>query len=76
LNRIFAAHLANIPEWEVKFAFSLHMWLDAEHSAMLRKLVTEMMEPPLHLDKVMRKSKHFSRNQFVPKIHLKLLRWK
>jgi hypothetical protein len=52
LNKIFAAHLANTPEWEVKCAFSLHMWLAAEHSAMLRKRVTEMREPPLHLDKV------------------------
>jgi hypothetical protein len=52
LNKIFAAHLAHTPEWEVKCAFSLHMWLVAEHSAMLRKRVTEMREPPLHLDKV------------------------
>ncbi|QGQ94404.1 hypothetical protein EHS13_05540 [Paenibacillus psychroresistens] len=52
LNKIFAAHLASTPEWEVKCAFSLHMWLAAEHSAILRKRVTEMREPPLHLDKV------------------------
>jgi hypothetical protein len=52
LNKIYAAHLANTPEWEVKCAISLHMWLVAEHSAMLRKRITEMREPPLHLDKV------------------------
>jgi hypothetical protein len=52
LNQIFAAHITNVPEWEVKGAFGLHMWLDAEHSAALRKRVTEMREPPLHLDKV------------------------
>lgn len=52
LNQILAAHITNVPEWEVKGAFGLHMWLDAEHSAALRKRVTEMREPPLHLDKV------------------------
>ncbi|OCT15216.1 hypothetical protein A8709_14030 [Paenibacillus pectinilyticus] len=52
LTKIFAAHISNTPEWEVKGAFGLHIWLDAEHSAALRKRVTEMREPPLHLDKV------------------------
>jgi hypothetical protein len=52
LNKIYAAHLACTPEWEVKCAISLHMWLVSEHSAMLRKRITEMREPPLHLDKV------------------------
>lgn len=52
LNSIFAAHLARTPEWEVKCAMSLHMWLDAEHSTALRKRVDEMREPPLHLDRV------------------------
>ncbi|NOU88748.1 hypothetical protein GC102_23780 [Paenibacillus sp. LMG 31460] len=52
LNQIFAAHITSVPEWEVKGAFGLHIWLDAEHSAALRKRVTEMREPPLHLDKV------------------------
>ena len=50
LNEIFTAHLAHTPEWEVKCAFSLHLWLDAEHSEALRKRVTEMREPPHHLD--------------------------
>lgn len=52
LNQIFAAHIAHVPEWEVKCAAGLHLWLDAEHSTMLRKRVTEMREPPLHLDRV------------------------
>ncbi|HUS15377.1 MAG TPA: hypothetical protein VM536_10220 [Chloroflexia bacterium] len=51
LNSIYAAHLAHTPEWEVKCAFSYHMWLVAEHSTALRKRVAEMREPPLHLDK-------------------------
>ena len=52
LNQIMAAHLAQVPEWEVKGGIGLHLWLDAEHSAMLRKRVTEMREPPLQLDKI------------------------
>lgn len=52
LNQIMSAHLAHVPEWEVKGALGLHLWLDAEHSAMLRKRVTEMREPPHQLDKV------------------------
>lgn len=52
LNQIFAAHITSCPIWEAKGAMSLHIWLDAEHSAALRKRVTEMREPPLHLDKV------------------------
>jgi hypothetical protein len=52
LNQIAAAHLARTPEWEVKCALSLHLWLDAEHSNALRGRVAEMRKPPLHLDKV------------------------
>ncbi|SEO62948.1 hypothetical protein [Paenibacillus sp. OV219] len=52
LNQIFAAHLPSTPEWEVKCAFSLYMWQDADHSAQLRKRVSEMREPPLQLDRV------------------------
>jgi hypothetical protein len=52
LNEIAAAHLPATPEWEVKCALSLHIWLDAEHSSAIRKRVAEMREPPLHLDKV------------------------
>lgn len=52
LNRTMAAHVAGVPEWEVKCALSYHLWLDAEHSASIRKRVSEMREPPLYLDKI------------------------
>ncbi|AZN42615.1 hypothetical protein [Paenibacillus albus] len=52
LNQMQAAHLARVPEWEVKSAFGYHLWLDAEHSAAIRKRVSEMREPPLGLDQV------------------------
>ncbi|RAP74100.1 hypothetical protein [Paenibacillus montanisoli] len=52
LNQTLAAHLARVPEWEVKCAFGYHLWLDAEHSAAIRKRVSEMREPPLGLDHV------------------------
>ncbi|SFD54684.1 hypothetical protein SAMN05428981_101849 [Bacillus sp. OV194] len=52
LFQIYVAHLAKTPEWEVKCAFSHHLWLEAEHCAVLRKRVSEMREPPLHLDKI------------------------
>lgn len=52
LNQIAVAHIARVPEWEVKCALGLHMWLDAEHASMIRKRVSEMREPPLHMDKV------------------------
>jgi hypothetical protein len=52
LHEIGAAYLAATPEWEVKCALSLHMWLDAEHASMIRARVAEMREPPHHLDTV------------------------
>jgi hypothetical protein len=52
LHETAAAHLPRTPEWEVKCALGLHLWLDAEHSAALRARVKEMREPPLHLDDV------------------------
>ncbi|SFJ55040.1 hypothetical protein SAMN02799624_04968 [Paenibacillus sp. UNC496MF] len=52
LNQMLSAHLARVPEWEVKCAFGYHLWLDAEHSAAIRKRVSEMREPPLGLDQV------------------------
>ena len=47
---IAAAHLARTPEWEVKCALSLHMWLFAEHAAAIRKRVPEMRSPAPRLD--------------------------
>ena len=52
LQEIGAAHLPSTPEWEVKCALSLHMWLDAEHASAIRARIAEMREPPLHLDDV------------------------
>lgn len=52
LQEIGAAHLPSTPEWEVKCAFSLHMWLDAEHATAIRARIAEMREPPLQLDDV------------------------
>ena len=44
------AHLNATPEWEVKQAFSLHAWLDAEHANMLRKRVPELRVPEAALN--------------------------
>ncbi|MEX1030073.1 MAG: hypothetical protein WDZ91_08545 [Paenibacillaceae bacterium] len=52
LLAIFSAHLAKTPEWEVKCAIGFHLWLESEHAASIRKRVSEMREPPLHMDKV------------------------
>jgi len=50
LADIAAAHLARTPEWEVKCALALHLWLDTEHATALRNRIAEMREPPLGLD--------------------------
>lgn len=52
LHEAAAAHLTSTPEWEVKCALSLHLWLDAEHATAIRARVSELREPPLHLDDV------------------------
>ena len=52
LHETATAHLAATPEWEIKCALGLHLWLDAEHCGALRARVAEMREPPLHLDDV------------------------
>ena len=52
LHEIGAAHLPATPEWEVKCALSLHLWVDAEHATLVRARVAEMREPPLQLDEV------------------------
>ena len=56
LNAIAAAHLPRTPEWEIKCALALHMWIDAEHGSLIRARVAEMREPPLHLDEVLSRS--------------------
>jgi hypothetical protein len=52
LQEIGAAFMNPTPEWEVKTALSLHMWLDAEHCQALRERVAELRRPPLYLDTV------------------------
>jgi hypothetical protein len=52
VHQIYNAHLARTPEWEVKCAFSYHLWLEAEHCTDIRKRVSEMREPPLKLDTI------------------------
>ena len=50
LYEIAAAFLNPTPEWEVKGALSLHLYLDGEHSQALRERVAELRRPPLYLD--------------------------
>lgn len=52
LHEVSAAHLSSTPEWEVKCALSLHLWLDAEHAGAIRRRVAELRQPPLGLDAV------------------------
>jgi hypothetical protein len=52
LFELCGAFINPTPEWEVKCALSLHLWLDAEHSQALRQRVAELRLPPLHLDKI------------------------
>jgi hypothetical protein len=52
LHEIAAAHLPGAPEWELKAALGLHLWLDAEHAGAIRARVAQMREPPLQLDVV------------------------
>jgi hypothetical protein len=50
LYGIAAAFLNPTPEWEVKQALSLHLYLDSEHGLALRTRVSELRRPPLYLD--------------------------
>ena len=50
LYTMSAAFLNPTPEWEVKGALSLHLYLDSEHSQSLRSRVAELRKPPLYLD--------------------------
>lgn len=50
LSDIATARLTAIPEWEVKGAFALHQWLDAEHANALRARIREMRSPLPRLD--------------------------
>jgi len=46
LTDLFLTRLTATPEWEVKAAFSLHVWLDAEHAQSLQQRIAEMRHPP------------------------------
>src|SRR5216684_5235490 len=48
LTDLFLTQLTATPEWEVKDAFALHVWLDAEHGKWLQQRVAEMRHPPHH----------------------------
>jgi hypothetical protein len=37
------------PEWEVKDALCLHVWLDSEHAKWLQERVSELRHPPAQL---------------------------
>jgi len=50
LYLLSAAFINPTPEWEVKGALSLHLYLDAEHGQALRQRVAELRRPPLYLD--------------------------
>src|SRR5215469_9523844 len=50
LYRISAAFLNPTPEWEIKCALSLHLYLDGEHGQSFRQRVAELRRPPLYLD--------------------------
>ena len=39
-----------MPEWEVKEAYSLHLYLDTEHAGMFRDRISEMRNPPPRMD--------------------------
>jgi hypothetical protein len=51
LVELSAAFMNPAPEWEVKCALSLHIYLDSEHSQALRQRVAELRLPPLQLDR-------------------------
>src|SRR5215213_9195857 len=38
------------PEWEVKEAYSLNLWLDTEHAGMFRDRISEMRNPPPRME--------------------------
>jgi hypothetical protein len=50
LMQIAIARLTATPEWEVKCAFALHQWQDAEHAQLLRDRIGEMRHPVPSLD--------------------------
>jgi hypothetical protein len=50
LFELMLERLCPTPEWEVKQALSLHLWLDTEHGSLLRARVAEIRHPPHRMD--------------------------
>lgn len=50
LGRIALSRIPATPEWEVKGAFALHQWLDAEHADALRERIGELRNPAPRVD--------------------------
>ena len=50
LSEILVSRLPGTPEWEVKGAFALHQWLDAEHAQAVMGRVAEMRHPVPRMD--------------------------
>ena len=46
LTDLILTRLASTPEWEVKDALCLHVWLDSEHARWLQERVAELRHPP------------------------------
>ena len=46
LTDLILGHLTATPEWEVKDALCLHVWLDSEHARWLQERVSELRHPP------------------------------
>src|SRR5579862_466267 len=46
LTDLILTQLTATPEWEVKDAFCLHVWLDSEHALWLQERVAELRHPP------------------------------
>jgi hypothetical protein len=46
LTDLMLAHVTSTPEWEVKDALCLHVWLDSEHAKWLQDRVAELRHPP------------------------------
>jgi hypothetical protein len=51
LHAIAVDALPRTPEWEVKCALGLHLWLDAEHAAALEQRVNELRHPSVDVGK-------------------------
>jgi hypothetical protein len=51
LHALAVDALPRTPEWEVKCALGLHLWLDAEHAAALERRVNELRHPSVDVGK-------------------------